>query len=286
MSPIFLLATAALLPDAAPAPLPKVGDTHEITLTYQTSGKSSEGATSEASGGQAIVERVVAVRADGIELQYDLPETYPPDSRAIVWQFPARIFRPHSGPPRLINRAELETRLEAWLKRAKMNRGACGRWIFTWTANRIECDPQSAVDMVEAFDLGPAGLREGTSFRVAEARAPVPVTRQSASAQGSAFAAEMDLDPDAVRRAQAASEIAAGEMLGEPVTAEAAARKWAGKSISGKISVGFETDPAGRIWRRTKVTSFEIRGPDGEVETSTTTETLKRNRVAGPASRP
>jgi hypothetical protein len=256
-----------------------VGDHYEITLTQESSSESSDESTASSSSHYAMLERVTDIRPDGLELEYSVPAADPPGSNASNWQFPARIFRPNSGPPRLVNRAEIEARLEAWLKETKLTRKACGRWIFTWTAIRIECDPQSAVEIAQTYDLGPGGLREGLAYRAPLALRPVPLSTKASGPEGSTFTAEMEIDPEAVRRRRIESDVAVGEISGKPVKRETAARNWAAGEIRGTISVTFDSDREGRIRRRTEVTKLEIRKPDGSTEKSVETEVVERKRA-------
>jgi hypothetical protein len=246
--------------------------------------KSGEDSSGSSQGHEALVERVVAVRPDGLELEYRLPEPGPEKEKYSDWRFPARVFTPTGGKPQLLNRAELEARVDAWLKKAKIPRTACGRWTFTWTAIQIACDPQSVLATIESYDLRSPQLREGAPHREKEALAPAAMTLRSAGPKGSTFVVRMEIDPEAVRRARAESDVVVGEILGEPVTLEAAAAKRAEERISGTISVTFVADPGGRMTRRTKVVMLETRA-DGIVRTDTATETLERRPVSGPAGR-
>jgi hypothetical protein len=274
---------APLLLSAAPAqpepPGDRVGDRYELIRSYETSSESSKGSSGSSQGHTALVERVIGIRPDGLELEYDLPESVPAEDRASDWQFPVRIFWPNGGQPQLLNRAELEARVDGWLKKGKMTRAACGRWIFTWNAFKIECDPQSAIGIVQAYDLRSPDLREGALHREKEALAPAPLTRRSEGPNGSIFAARMEIDPVLIRRGRAETDVVVAEISGKPVTLEAATEARAKDGISGTISVTFVTDPAGRAIRRTKVVKLETRKADGSTETETLGETVERQRV-------
>jgi hypothetical protein len=282
------LLLALLSPAAAERPGAGVraGDIHEITLTRDYSGETGEPGESSSSSfdRDSILERVIAVRPDGLELEYDLPKTEPAEPRADNWQFPARVFRPDAGAWQLLNRAELEARLEAWLKKAKFNRAACGHWIFTWNAFRIECDPQSAIEIAQAFDLGPAGLSDGASYPLVGTRGPAILARTASGPEGSTFTTRVELDPEWIRRERAENDVVAAEIMGKPVAFVTAASKYADDAIAGTVSVSLETDSAGRPVRRTKVSKLKIRRPDGVVEKSTTTEILERHAVPGPVA--
>lgn len=263
---------------------PRAGDAYEITLDRQTSRQSSEGSSGSSQDRNAIVERVISVRTDGLELEYDLPKEVTADERASAWQFPARVFKPYRGPPQLLNRPELEARVGGWLRKAGWPRTVCGHWIFTWNAFRIDCDPESVIGMIQPFDLRPADLREGAVYQMAEARDPGTVARKTSGADGEIFAIEMQVDPDAVRRARAETDVAVGEMTQKPVTLDMALAERARESASGTILVTFDTDPAGGVRRRTTVTKIEIKGQDGRSETQTVTETVERERLSGRAA--
>jgi hypothetical protein len=177
---------------AGASPLaPRIGDTYEITRTSETSQQGSNGSSGSSHDKDTIIERVVSLRADGLELEYDLPKAATANDRATNWQLPARVFKPFRGPAQLLNGSELEARVDGWLKAAGWSRTACGHWIFTWNAFRIECDPQSVIKTVEAFDLRPADLRQGAPYQETEARAPGTLVRKSTGPDGAIFSVEM-----------------------------------------------------------------------------------------------
>lgn len=152
--------------------VPQVGDTYEITLTRDSVQKGSNGSSGSTHDKDAIIERVMGVRADGLELQYDLPNAATAEERTRDWQFPAQVFKPFDGPAQLLNGPELEARIDSWLKTASLSRAACGHWIFTWNAFRIECDPQSVLKTVQSYDLRSVDLHEGAAYRDSEASSP------------------------------------------------------------------------------------------------------------------
>lgn len=122
-----------------------VGHQWELVRSYETEQIGSDGSSSNSSGTDACAERVVAIRPEGIELEYDIAPDADEEERQRQWSLPARVLRLPDGSLRLLNRGELEARLDDWLKRANWNRDMCGKWIFTWNAFRIECDPESGL---------------------------------------------------------------------------------------------------------------------------------------------
>jgi hypothetical protein len=271
---LFLPALSACT--VTPKSTPKVGEEYEITKRYETAQQSNGTSSGSSRGQEMIVERVIGIREDGLEVEYDLPKEIKAEERTRNWQFPVRVFRPSSGPMQLLNGPELEARVDAWLKAAGWTRALCGRWIFTWNAFRIECDPQSVIKVLEALDLRYADLREGAFYRDAEARGSGTLARTATGPEGATFAVAMEIDPDAVRRARAESDVIVGEIVGKPVTLDAALSERSKESVSGTISITLVTDPGGNVQRRTKVTRVEIRGPDGRQESQTATEIVER----------
>jgi len=258
---------------------PNAGDAYEITMIREASQRGSDESSSNSYDKDTLIERVIGIRTDGLELEYDLPADS--KDRSSTWQFPARVFKPRSGPLQLANRPELESRLDDWLKGANWTREMCGRWIFTWNAFRIECDPQSAIQSIEAFDLSSANISEGAAYRATNALASGTLTKTPARAGDHlTLTTVMDVDPEAVRHARAESDVAVGEIMRKPVTLDAALRDRAKEAISGTISVTFEMDSAGNVSRRTTVTKIETKKADGSSETQTDTQTLERKRLA------
>lgn len=262
--------------------VPQVGDTYEISLTRDSLQHSSDGSSESSSHDQdMIVERVIAVRTDGLELEYDLPKSATADERAAEWQFPARVLKPIEGSFQLLNRAELEARVDPWLKAANWTRAVCGHWIFTWNGFRIDCDPQSVIRIVEAFDLRSANVHEGALYQEDGGLRPGTIARKSTGANGTVFTVEMAINPDTVQRARAETDVAVGEMTNKPVTLDAALRERSKDAVSGTISVTFETNAAGDLRRRTKVTKLETKKANGTSETESITETLERQPISG-----
>jgi hypothetical protein len=275
----LLLSSVVVPAEGSPLP-PQVGDAYQIIRTKESSQQGGNGSSGSSHDKDTIIERVVGLRAGGLELEYDLPKAAKTNGKTADWQFPFRVFKPFHGPAQVLNGPELETRVEAWLKASKWSRSVCGHWIFTWNAFRIECDPQSVLKTAEAFDLKSTDLREGDSYREAEALGPGKLKRKASGPDEVIFTAEMEIDPNAVRRARAESDVMVGEIMRKPKTTDAALRERVKETVSGTISVAFQTDAAGTVRRRTKVTKLDIKLPDGGSETEAVTEALERRLIS------
>ncbi len=261
---------------------PNVGDEYKITKSYETSSETSGGSSGSSSGSTTIIERVIGVRADGLEIEYDFPKRTSDEARARTWQLPVRVFRPSIGPMQLLNRPELEARVEVWLQTFGMTREACGKWTFTWNAFRIDCDPASVIDMLNTFDLRAEHPDDGAPYDDAEAISPGKLKRKAAGRDRETFSVMLKVDPDVVRRAKAESDVIAGDLLNEPVTLEEALAKRAMEAVTGTITVTLDADLEGNVWQRTRVVEVETKLADGRHEISTAIETVERLPV--PAS--
>lgn len=263
---LAVLALAPILPTLAacaqPGPhAPQAGARYEITTDRESAEQSNSGPTGSSSDRDTIDARVTAVRDGGVELEYDFPKGTAPDERASTWQLPARVFRPAQGPIQLLNRAELEKRVDPWLKAGGMTRAACGHLIFTWNAFRIECDP------------APPELRDGALYHDPAALAPAPIKK---SADGKTFVVELAIDPERVRKERAETDLSVAEISRKTLTPEDARRAHSDEAISGTIRITFEVDSAGEVRRRTKVTTVKVATPHGRSDTRTVTETMVR----------
>jgi hypothetical protein len=226
----------------------RVGTIYEISRDVETAEKSSNGSTSSSTDRDTVSERVTRVRSDGLELEYDLPKESTAQDRTSNWQFPFRVFKPFIGPSQLLNQPELEGRIEAWLKKGGLTRAACGHWVFTWNAFKIDCDPRSALDIVAAYDLRPSDLRDSTS----------------------------SIDPDHVRREQAQSDVVVAEIGKTALTLDDAIIARANDKISGTVSTSYVVDPSGFVQQRTRFTKLETTASNGVVTDRTVKEVLKR----------
>lgn len=281
-----LLAAALLLPlgNARSNPgqsAPTTGEEYEITRSYETSEQTGDGFSSGRSQGHdTIMERVVAIRSNGLELEYDLPDDASAEDRFRQWQLPVRVFRTISGRMQVLNRPDLEARLEKWLKAANWSRDACGRWIFTWNAFRIECDPQSVVKTIEGFDLRSANVRDRAAYQDAEARGSGLLRRAPGRSGGASFSVTLPLDPDIVRRARADTDVVVAEIMQKPVTLDAALVARSKETVAGTVTVTFDTDRHGKVLRRTRVTKTDTKTQDGPSRSRTATEILERTLVS------
>lgn len=285
-SRFFTIALVAFTP-AVSAPdsvnVPRIGDTYEITMISDSAQRGSDGSSSRSHDVDTIIERVIGLRADGVELQYDVPEVDPEKKGARDWKFPVRILMLTGGALQLLNRSELDGRVDKWLKAAKWTREICGRWIFTWNAFHIECDPQAAADTVKAFDLRSIILREGALYRDENALAPGTITKTASSENRATFAVQLEADPNAVHRARAESDVVVAEISRKPVTFEMALLSRSKEAVKGIIAITFETDAIGNIHRRTKISELHTQKPDGTTDTHTVKQILERRFV--PATR-
>jgi hypothetical protein len=277
---VALLLGPTTIATATPGPSAQVGDTYEITKVRDTSSQRNDAASGSSHDQDTLIERIEAVRPDGFQVLFDLPQGATADERRQTWQFPARVFEPVEGPPKLLNAPELEKRVDAWLKWGNMPREACGHWIFTWNAFRIECEPRSVLEAIQAFDPKLPNLRDGALYGEAHALRPAQLTMKSSGPGGSTFVASLTLDPKAVQRERAEADVVIGEITRKPVTLEAALAERAKETVSGTIEVTIDADPAGNVRRLTKITKSQTKRSDGSLETETEMETLQRRLIS------
>ena len=274
---LLFICASLVVPSSANAQTLSIGHEVVIRKSYENSSETSDGSSSGSSrGSDSILQRLVATREGGVEFIYDLPKSASKEDRARSWQFPAHVFQPNQGSLELLNKGELESRLATWLKSAGWDRSVCGRWIFTWNAFRIECDPQSVIESINAFDLRVSELREGTLYSDSNATEPRALVRKPSEAGTTKFIAEFTVNPDAVRRARAQSDVAVGEIIRKPVLPEAALRERMKEEVSGTTSITLEAGDEGQVRRRIRVTRLKTKRSDGSTETEISTETVER----------
>ena len=252
------------------------GDVFRITLTYSSESKGDNGSSSSSRGGHKYVERVDAVGPEGTERTFDITLEPGDERRLIVWQFPARVLEGPDGTLELLNRDDLERRRDAWLEAAEIPAEACGSWYFTWNAFQVECDPNTILETIRSITIQPPDLSEGELYEHPMALSPGRLAAERSASEGSIYSVVLEVDPDAVRRAEARSDVVVGEIMREPVLFKSAYAERAKEQISGTIEVTLEARGDGTVWKRSTSTEIEKRLPDGTSEHETSLEVIER----------
>lgn len=259
----------------AAQPLIEPGTRFEIRHSYQTETRDDNGGSGSSRGHSTLIEQVVTLRDDGIELVYDEPDA---DERR-EWQLPVRVFKPANGPFELLNRAELEARVDPWLAKAKWTREICEKWVFTWNAFKIDCDPASALGIVEGYSLWQDNLREGAPFKMEGLLGSPRIRLERSDADGSVFVVSGDFDPKWLKFEKVKTEVIVAHFSGEPITEEQAGEKLADWQFSGTVTVRFTVDPKGLVLERWQRSETRIVEANGKIEVGTATSTLARRRL-------
>jgi hypothetical protein len=259
----------------------QAGDIYEISNRYNTEETDSDESSAQTNGHSSITERVISVSETGLELEYDIPvdPRQKGKDRIRNWQFPARVFKPLQGKARLLNQAELKKRLDQFLNTAKLSREACGRWFFTWTAGKIECDPESALQIIEQYDLKICELKEGLEYQDSFALAAGLLKPQPPKEGIITYTVQMDIDSEKIRAAKVEEDLVTAEILEEKLSREDAVGKHAASEISGTITATFEAVSNSCAHKLKTVTSSQIREEDGLVSSKTSTVTLERQKI-------
>lgn len=271
LATIMLSLASAAVATASATPTPRIGDTFQISVDRETEayGNRDDSPRSTSTDRDSYVERIMAVRPDGIILEYDLPARVSARERATTWQFPFQVLKAPGGTLQLLNEPELAGRVNRWLKAAGMPRAVCGTLIFTWNAFRIECDPQSTIRWLTSVIL-PDNLEVGSPVNDPDAQAAVTLRQGS---ENKLFAT-LQVDPAAIRRQRAETEVGVAELMHKSPTIDAARKAHEVETITGTIAVTFDLDSEGRTRGRTRVRTVQIGWPNGRIETQTVTETL------------
>ena len=274
---IILSIASTLVATAAATPSPRVGETFQIATDREMEehGNRNDSGRASSTDRDSYVERVAAVRPDGVVLEYDLPANASSEDRASNWQFPFQVLKGTDGTLRLLNAPELAGRVDRWLKAAGIKRAACGKLIFTWNAFRIECDPQSTIRWLATVTL-PDRLEAGSSFTDPDAQAPAMLRLGSANT----LVITLAVDPAAVIRERAQTDVGVAELMHKTLTLAAALKAHEAEKVTGTITITFDLDAAGRTRGRTRVRVVQIAWPNGRVDTQTVTETLARTPLS------
>ncbi|GGO99535.1 hypothetical protein [Stakelama pacifica] len=258
-------------PDAAP----QAGDVFALEKELRTETSDSSGSTGSSFDRDTLTERVIATRPNGMVLEYDIANAAS-ETRDSNWQFPVRVLQAQDGSIRHLNRDEVAARVDPWLKKAGFSRQDCGKWIFTWNAFQIQCDPDLALETVKQFRL-PIALTAGEPFQHPMALKPSPLDYIAGEKAASTYRATLTINPDAVKRQEAETDVEVARLSGKTLTLDEAQSAHAKEKISGTITVIFRVDANGGISSRETTTKVAIEAPDGTVKNRIATETLTKS---------
>lgn len=259
---------------------PAVAQDYVLSLEYETK---SEGlvelaSRSSSSGRQTLAERVITETQAGSEIEYSIPGPSDEIRGNAKWMFPVRVLVAPDGTKTILNQGDLSTRLDAWLSEAEWTREVCSRWLFTWTAIQVRCDPQAAIESVEAYGMRPGRVAEGEEITLVGVAGPVILEKAGTRDGHDLLVASGPIDPHFLREQEAQAALVIAEISGEDLTPEAAAAQIAGIDATGTVSVEFEIDDAGLVWRRTETNDLIVTGRErGGDETRWSVHTVTRN---------
>lgn len=238
-----------------------------IERSYETSSESSDGGTSSSRGRTSVFEKVVSVSDGAAIIDYDLEPDADEAERLREWQLPVRLKVEQDGTRSLVNEAALAARLDQWLARAKWTRDVCGKWIFTWNAFYIGCDPQSAIEFSTIYGLRFLEAAEGTVVDDPSAMGTAMLKRE-----GDFLVAMLPVDPAVIATERAEADLVTAQILGGQQnrgSALAARRK---ETVSGTISLRFRVGADGGVIWRERVLHLTTVKADGVTETDTRKE--------------
>lgn len=256
------------------------GDSFEVRrqLVSETSGDGMSGSSHDV---WTLVERVLATRDGGAELELDLPLKTPPQDRVKQWQFPIRVFVAPGHSPKLLNATDMMARITAWL--GDDAKSMCGRWVFTWTAQKVECDPQSALGILGDYQQ-PTGLHDGALYAEPANKASGPLHLTTHDGGGVSYSATLTIDGDELKRRRAEQDVAVAQMMGRTVTLESALAARAGEQVSGRLDVAIDVDADGRPAHRARIMTIDITSASGAHERTIATETTDWKQTARASS--
>ncbi|WP_394694709.1 hypothetical protein [Hyphobacterium sp.] len=259
---------------------PEIGSQFLVVMETETRG-TADGSRSSSSSRQTLTERIIERSQDGILVEYDFHSDATDEERARVWQLPVHVFIDSAGTVSIQNLSELESRVDPWLEHWDFDRSMCGRWLFTWTAFQIDCDPESAVGYVQPLIVHQYQLFDGSLVAEHGTLEPAHLDSRQRDSGGLSYTAQFDIDPDVIRRERAMADVIIAEIYGRPpLDIEDSMEERRDEQISGQLSLTIETDTLGDILRIERLSETEIRLPDGANENQWRSQVVTRQPLA------
>ena len=278
---MLMLTSACQRPTEVPWSSEIEGSVFEVQVEYQNK-SSGDGTTGSSSGRNTLTERIIEVDSKEIIVEYDYaprPRRYVDEQPNLIeWEFPATISLKHSDDITLQNIEEITARNTEWREAAGIPNEACGLWYFTWNAFKVECDPNTVIQSLEAFILFDDEIHEGQEIKEFGTLKTGIIKLVSSSPL--TFQAEFEFDPEVIRESRAEQDVIVAQMMQrETISLENALEGRATEQISGNLTATWELDDRGRVIKRTRNSNITIELENGEIEKlsqkQTTTRTLQ-----------
>jgi hypothetical protein len=247
-----------------------------LLMEYQTSILNSEGEEiGSSSGHQSLIETVVKTTEEGTILHYDWPRDKDGKARSNFWYFLATVLEKPNGDLELRDVETVETRVQAWLDKYGISRKACGYWShgggFPF---RVDCDPNKVLELIEPFDIRLPDARVGAEYMHPMASKSGKFEALPAPRNG--LTVTLMVDEEKSRAEEAKFSYLMAQMMGEEKTREQAAAEAQKTGFSGQMTIEFDLDEGGDVFRRTDITSLTISRPKEEPETRKSVFTVER----------
>ena len=275
---IFLFTTSLAAYASQNAPL--VGDPSTSLIIYEakTESKSSEGSSGNSNSRSTIVERIIGEREGGLEFEYSFPKGDVPEIEA--WKLPARVLRKAGSQIELLNKAEINARLDAFLEKHPEIRKHCGGVVFTWTAFEIHCDTNHVIDVIAGYNLYLGALSEGQPYKEPGALAPAPLKVIPSGTPDQIYEVTLVLDPVLLQSEYEKSMDQAAAITGmdaiELINSSLHLGAGENPDFSGTRVVTIEVSPDGRVEKIQRETTIIINGGGSFHEVRKQKESLKR----------
>lgn len=227
-------------------------------------------------GRKALIETVLSRASDAMTLRYELPRDENGDAQGAFWYFPVEIRKLAGGGLELADPSAVQARIEGWLKERDLPREVCGVWThgggFPF---KYDCDPQSAIEQVEPFDLRMAGIEAGKEY--SHPLGLKPVAFQPSATNPTSLEATFTIDPEKARAQEVDQKLILAQMLGNELSREQAIADAAKVDFEGTITLRFDFDISGAIVSRTAETIMAVTRPDIEPETTRSINMVTRH---------
>lgn len=124
--------------------------------------------------------------------------------------------------------------------------------------------------------MQPGRIAEGQPFALKGALGPVVLARAGENEGRIVLTGTGPVDPAFIREREARGALVVAEVSGETLTPDEATAKSAAITATGTLTVTFEVDAAGLVWRREDRSEITLKGSDFSDGTTRSRQTVTR----------
>jgi len=259
------------------------GSSQSSQITYKRISKheSSTGGYGNSASHNAVLENIISNKDGFLEVEYSFAN----DVKWIFdeWKLPARVSINSDSTLDLLNRSEIEARLQRLIESSPKVKRYCGENALARHSIMIDCDIDDVLDTLQTYNLHLGELADGSMYLEQGVLRAEPLARKDTSGSQAIFVVDLNMDPAHIREDYENNLRRSAAMTGNTFESILASDLNLSEGetpvYAGKRTVTISTDLSGNVQKIERSTLITINGGSQFIKTLTVNGVVERHAV-------